>query len=63
MPLTQDWFLGLTNIRGNLVSVVDLARFQGLRPTAVDKESRIVGFGPSLSFNGGLLRFPGHGIA
>lgn len=55
VPLTQDWFLGLTNIRGNLVSVVDLAHFRGMAPTPVDKESRIVAFAPSLSFNSGLL--------
>jgi twitching motility protein PilI len=55
VPLTQDWYLGLTNIRGNLISVVDLARFTGLGPTPIDKESRIVAFAPTLSFNGGLL--------
>jgi twitching motility protein PilI len=55
VPLTHDWFLGLTNVRGNLVSVVDFARFQGMSPTAVDKEARIVAFASSLSFNCGLL--------
>lgn len=55
VPLTQDWFLGLTSIRGNLISVVDFARFQGMAPTPVEKESRIVAFAPSLAFNSGLL--------
>ena len=55
VPLTRDWYLGLTNVRGNLTSVVDLARFCGHEPTPVDKESRIVAFSPNLSFNGGLL--------
>jgi len=55
VPLTQPWFLGLTNIRGNLVSVVDFAHFRGMPPTPIDKESRIVAFAPTLSFNGGLL--------
>ena len=55
VPLTQEWFLGLTNIRGNLVSVIDLAHFRGLPPTPIDKESRIVAFASTLSFNGGLL--------
>jgi twitching motility protein PilI len=55
VPLTQDWFLGLANIRGNLISVVDFARFQGMPPTPIDKEARIVGFASSLSFNCGLL--------
>lgn len=55
VPLTRAWFLGLTNIRGNLVSVVDLAHFAGLPLTPIDKECRIVAFAPGLSFNGGLL--------
>jgi twitching motility protein PilI len=55
VPLTQEWFLGLTNIRGNLISVIDLANFQGMAPTPIEKESRIVAFAPALSFNSGLL--------
>lgn len=55
VPLTRDWFLGLANIRGNLISVVDFARFQGHAPTPIDKDSRIVAFAPALSFNSGLL--------
>ncbi|CAN5426386.1 N/A [soil metagenome] len=55
VPLTHDWFLGLTNIRGNLISVVDFARFQGLAATPLDKECRIIAFAPSLSFNSSLL--------
>ncbi len=55
VPLTQDWFLGVTTIRGNLVSVTDLARFHGEPATQIDKESRILAFAPSLGFNGGLL--------
>lgn len=55
VPLTHDWFLGLTNIRGNLISVIDFARFQGMPGTAPDKEARIVAFASSLSFNCGLL--------
>lgn len=55
VPLTQDWFLGVTSIRGNLVSVTDLARFHGEPPTQLDKDSRILAFAPSLGFNAGLL--------
>jgi twitching motility protein PilI len=55
VPLTQGWFLGLTNIRGNLTSVIDLPHFHGQPLTQVDKESRIVAFAPSLAFNSGLL--------
>lgn len=55
VPLTQPWYLGLINIRGNLVSVIDFAGFQGGAKTAIDKDSRIVAFSPSLGFNCGLL--------
>jgi twitching motility protein PilI len=55
VPLTHDWFLGLTNVRGSLVSVIDLARFQGHGATPVDRESRVVVFASSLSFNSGIL--------
>lgn len=55
VPLTQDWYLGLTNIRGNLISVIDFSRFQGGPACALDKESRIVAFGNALSINCGLL--------
>jgi twitching motility protein PilI len=33
VPLTQPWFLGVTNIRGKLFSVVDLANFKGANAT------------------------------
>jgi len=55
VPLTQDWYLGLLNVRGNLISVVDFARFVGQPATVPDKESRIVAFAPGLAFNCGLL--------
>lgn len=55
VPLTQPWFLGLTNIRGSLISVVDYAHFKHGKPTVIDKQSRIVAFAPALAFNGGLL--------
>lgn len=55
VPLTQDWYRGLVNVRGNLIGVIDLARFQGEETTAITKESRIVAFAPLLGFNCGLL--------
>jgi len=55
VPLTHDWYLGLTNIRGNLISVIDFSQFQGQGSSVIDKECRIVAFAPSLSFNCGLL--------
>ena len=55
VPLTADWFLGLSNLRGNLISVVDLARFQGQEATVIEKDCRVVAFAPALGFNCGLL--------
>jgi twitching motility protein PilI len=55
VPLTHTWFLGLTNIRGNLISVIDFANFQGFPQTPIDKDSRIVAFSSALSFNSSLL--------
>jgi twitching motility protein PilI len=48
VPLTQPWFLGLANVRGNLYSVVDLARFLGREtvvPRGMGGQSRLVLFG------------------
>jgi len=45
VPLTQAWFLGVTNIRGNLYSVSDFARFIGRDPAPVTVQSRLLLFG------------------
>ena len=55
VPLTQPWYLGLINIRGSLVSVIDFACFQGGAKTVIDKDCRIVAFSSSLGFNCALL--------
>lgn len=55
VPLTQDWFLGLMNVRGTLISVVDFARFHGFAPTPLNSASRVICLSPSLMPNGGLL--------
>lgn len=55
VPLTHDWYLGLLNIRGNLVSVIDFARYQGGAPTEITPSCRIVTFAPALGINCGLL--------
>lgn len=55
VPLTKAWYLGLANVRGNLVSVVDLSRFGGLGPTQIDKDSRVLAFSSELRFNAGIL--------
>ena len=55
VPLTQPWYLGLANIRGNLISVIDLARYQLQGETAIGSDSRVVTFASGLGFNCGLL--------
>lgn len=42
VPLTQSWFLGTTNVRGNLYNVSDLAHFLGMPPTAKSVNNRIL---------------------
>lgn len=55
VPLTRTWYLGLSNIRGNLVGIIDLARYRGLSGNAAGADSRVVTFGGALGFNCGLL--------
>jgi twitching motility protein PilI len=55
VPLTQPWYLGLANIRGNLISVIDLGRYQLQSETAIGSDSRIITFANGLGFNCGLL--------
>ncbi len=55
VPLTRDWYLGLANIRGNLVGVIDIGRYQGLPLTPLASETRIITFASTLGFNCGLL--------
>ena len=51
VPLTRDWFLGVTNLRGSLFTVVDLRRFAGEGTTEMGKETRLLSLAPTLGFN------------
>jgi purine-binding chemotaxis protein CheW len=42
LPGVPDWVLGVTNIRGEVVLVIDLRRFFGLPPGGVRPDSRLV---------------------
>jgi len=44
VPLTRPWYLGVANIRGNLYSVVDFARFLG-KDAPTGGQLRLVLFG------------------
>jgi twitching motility protein PilI len=56
VPLAQDWYLGLANIRGNLTGVIDMARYQGLAgDDGAVAERRLITFAPGLGFNCALL--------
>lgn len=42
VPLTRPWFCGLTNVRGNLFSVIDFSQFIGGTPTATSADPRLL---------------------
>ena len=42
VPLTQRWFLGLANIRGNLFSVIDFPAFLGREPVVQGALARLI---------------------
>lgn len=67
VPLTQPWYLGLANIRGSLVGVVDLARFLDAKRsaqdgTAIGPAARLVTFAPGLGLPCGFLAARVHGL-
>lgn len=55
VPLTRRWYLGLRNIRGNLVSVIDIQRFQGQSMVEIGADCRIIAFSAKLTLNASLL--------
>jgi twitching motility protein PilI len=55
VPLTKPWFCGVTNIRGNLFSVVDFGAFQGGPPSAITAHSRLVILGERFRTQAALL--------
>lgn len=64
VPLTQPWYLGLANVRGSLLGVVDLARYfshdgQG---SAAGPDARFLSLAPRLGLNCALLVTQVHGL-
>ncbi|WP_312519342.1 chemotaxis protein CheW [Massilia sp.] len=64
VPLTQPWYLGLANVRGNLLGVIDLAAYLGA-PAASGEHAgapRLAVFAPMLGFNCALLASQVYGL-
>lgn len=58
VPYTQAWFLGVANLRGNLIGVVDLAALLGAtepRSELALAESSLLALNPALEVNAALL--------
>jgi twitching motility protein PilI len=55
VPLTRAWFKGVTNIRGNLYSVVDFTAFLGGIPVTVSDQSRLLLIGDRFRMGSALL--------
>jgi len=55
VPLTQPWYRGLANVRGNLLGIVDLSLFAGAGLTPLDKDSRVLAFAADLGLAAGIL--------
>jgi twitching motility protein PilI len=55
VPLTQSWFRGVSNVRGNLYSVIDFAAFQGSEATTAGAERRVILISDRLMGGAGLL--------
>jgi len=55
VPLTQPWYLGLANVRGSLMGVIDLARYLDPDTSAAGPEARLVSLAPRLGINCALL--------
>jgi len=55
VPLTQPWFRGAANVRGNLYGITDLAAYLGGARTPPGLETRILLAAPRFGVNSGLL--------
>ena len=55
VPLTQPWFRGVANVRGNLYSIVDFSAFQDGAPAPAGTERRVILISDKLVGGAGLL--------
>ena len=55
VPRTQPWFRGVSNVRGNLYSIVDFSAFQGREAIGTGSERRVILVSDKLLGGSGLL--------
>ena len=55
LPLTRPWFKGLTNIRGNLYSVIDFPALLQKRPVTAGDQARLLLLGDRFRLGAALL--------
>jgi len=55
VPLTQAWFRGVANVRGNLFGIVDFSAFQGSEPISGGTDRRVILISDKLLGGAGLL--------
>lgn len=55
VPWTKPWYLGLANVRGRLVGVVDLMQLAGGAPISPEDAQQLIVFNEDLKVNVGLL--------
>lgn len=55
VPRTQPWFRGVSNVRGNLYSIVDFSAFQGREAIGAGSERRVILVSDKLLGGSGLL--------
>jgi len=55
VPRTHSWFRGVSNVRGNLYSIVDFAAYQGRDPIASGMERRVILVSERLVAGAGLM--------
>ena len=55
VPLTQPWYRGVANVRGNLYGIADLAAFMGQGETPEGGQCRVLLAAQKFSCNAGLL--------
>lgn len=55
VPLTQPWFGGVANFRGNLYGIVDFSHFQGGAPTPRGMDTRLLLVHQKFLVNAGIV--------